>query len=71
MAEVTARDFIGGDGDFRGLRVLEEIDEVGILVAPDAVNPGRVPAPSPPMLPDFAAITMALHPMPISLTFVS
>lgn len=41
LSEVTAEDFIGGDGDFRGLRVLEEVDEVGILIAPDAVNAGQ------------------------------
>ncbi|HEX3151508.1 MAG TPA: phage tail sheath C-terminal domain-containing protein [Gemmataceae bacterium] len=48
LRATTARDFIGADGDFRGLRVLEEIDEIGILVAPDAVNPGQ---PAPPSTP--------------------
>jgi phage tail sheath protein FI len=52
LSLVTARDFIGGDGDFRGLRALEEVAEIGILVAPDAVNAGvtslvKTPAPTP------------------------
>ena len=41
LSQITTRDFIGGDGDFRGLRALEEIDEIGILIAPDAVNAGQ------------------------------
>jgi phage tail sheath protein FI len=45
LAAVTSTDFIGGDGNLRGLRVLEVIDEVGILVAPDAVNGGSSAAP--------------------------
>jgi hypothetical protein len=55
---VTARDFIGGDGDFRGLRVLEEVDEIGILAAPDAVNSGAPalvqvkPPPQDPCQPE-------------------
>jgi phage tail sheath protein FI len=48
LTAVTARDFIGADGDFRGLRVLEEIDEIGILVAPDTVNPGLAAPGSAP-----------------------
>jgi phage tail sheath protein FI len=47
---VTARDFLGGEGDYRGLRVLEEIDEIGMLAVPDAVNTG-VPAPVLPKQP--------------------
>jgi uncharacterized protein len=35
--ELTVQDFIGGADDWRGLRILEEIDEVSILCAPDAV----------------------------------
>lgn len=41
LSAVTPRDFIGADGDFRGLRVLEEVDEIAILAAPDAVNTGQ------------------------------
>jgi uncharacterized protein len=50
LHDVTAQDFIGADGDFRGLRVLEEVAEVGILVAPDAANTGQtalIPSPKP------------------------
>jgi phage tail sheath protein FI len=50
LSNVTARDFIGADSDFRGLRVLEEVNEVGILAAPDAVNTGQ------------AALTMPAQP---------
>ena len=52
---VTANDFIGGDGDFRGLRVLEVVDEVGILVAPDAVNAGQTALTKSPPPPPFPA----------------
>ena len=54
LAAVTAEDFIGGDGDFRGLRVLEEVEEVAILIAPDAVNAGQTSLTkqqSPPLDP--------------------
>jgi hypothetical protein len=34
---LAVEDFIGGADDWRGLRILEEIDEVSILCAPDAV----------------------------------
>jgi phage tail sheath protein FI len=37
LAGVTLRDFSGGPTDLRGLRLLEQIDEVGILAIPDAV----------------------------------
>lgn len=50
LTGVTPRDFIGADGDFRGLRVLEEVEEVAILVAPDAINNGPA-AISKPSLP--------------------
>ena len=48
---MTAEDFIGGDGDFRGLRVLQEVEEIGILIAPDAVSAGQtslIPQQTPP-----------------------
>jgi uncharacterized protein len=35
--DLTVEDFTGGADDWRGLRILEEIDEVSILCAPDAV----------------------------------
>jgi uncharacterized protein len=37
FSEVTTQDFIGGNEDFRGLRLIEEVDEVAILCVPDAV----------------------------------
>jgi hypothetical protein len=53
---LTVEDFIGGADDWRGLRILEEIDEVSILCAPDAVhspsegNAGSLAAESPSVL---------------------
>jgi Bacteriophage tail sheath protein len=46
-------DFTGAADDFRGLRILEDIDEVGILAAPDAVfaTSPRKPTPIPPQRP--------------------
>jgi len=38
LDDVTPSDLIGGTGDLRGLRLLEEIDEVSILCMPDAVS---------------------------------
>jgi hypothetical protein len=65
FADVTLGDFSGGDDDRRGLRLLEEIDEVGVIAIPDAVlkiapppNPPQavidpcVPPPPPPPPPD-------------------
>ncbi len=54
LKKVTSRDFTGGPGDFRGLTVLEKVDEVGILCAPDAVWAGipDLPPPPPPPAPD-------------------
>jgi hypothetical protein len=50
LAKVDTADFIGGLDDFRGLRILEEIDEVSIVCAPDAVtaqpNIKSVPPPA-------------------------
>ena len=43
---VAPQDFTGGLSDLRGLRLLEEIDEVAILCAPDAVFA------TPPTLPE-------------------
>ena len=37
LSEVKDSDFIGGPDDLRGLRLLEEVDEVAILCVPDAV----------------------------------
>ena len=47
--KVDLFDFTGGADDFRGLRILEDVDEVGILAVPDAVlvtlPPRRSPVP--------------------------
>jgi Bacteriophage tail sheath protein len=50
LSGLTTNDFIGGADDLRGLRILQEIDEVGILCAPDAVyqRPATLPTPAPP-----------------------
>lgn len=49
LANVSPADFIGGLDDFRGLRILEDIDEVSIVCAPDAVTaqPNAKIAPPP------------------------
>jgi hypothetical protein len=46
VAEVTNADFIGGPDDYRGLRLLEDIQDVAIVSIPDAVFTGPIP-PSP------------------------
>jgi uncharacterized protein len=50
LAGLTMDDFIGGPDDLRGLRILQEIDEVAILCAPDAVYgpEAALPTPVPP-----------------------
>jgi phage tail sheath protein FI len=47
LAGLETRDVTGGTDDLRGIRLLEEIDEVAILCAPDAVF--ELPEPSPPV----------------------
>jgi hypothetical protein len=47
LARVETPDWTGGTDDLRGLRVLEEIDEVAILCAPDAVFEAPLPSPPP------------------------
>ena len=53
LDKVELLDFTGGFNEFRGLRILEEIDEVAILCAPDAVfqPQERRPTPVPPRPP--------------------
>ncbi len=53
LDDVTPSDLLGGNEDPRGLRLLEEIDEVSILCLPDAV-PSFVPTRTvePPRLPN-------------------
>lgn len=51
LSAVTLRDFSGGPSDLRGLRLLEQIDDVAILAIPDAVFhvPAVLPAPQAPI----------------------
>ena len=53
LDQVKIDDFTGGLDDFRGLRILEEIDEVSILCAPDVVYEpqARKKPPAPPQRP--------------------
>ena len=54
LDKVEALDFTGAPDEFRGMRILEEIDEVAILCAPDVVfeaPPIRPPRPEPPVRP--------------------
>lgn len=46
---IQPQDFTGGLADVRGLRLLEEIDEIAILCAPDAVFEGPRILPKRPM----------------------
>jgi hypothetical protein len=48
LRAITVRDIIGGEGDLRGLRLFEEIDDIGILCVPDAVFAYQAPKPPPP-----------------------
>jgi hypothetical protein len=53
VAKVDRTDFTGAEDDVRGLRLLEEIDEVAILCMPDVLSrpEPRRPAPLPPRRP--------------------
>ena len=46
LAAVTKEDFVGGADDYRGLRLLEEIEDIAIVCIPDAVY--SFPPPPPP-----------------------
>jgi uncharacterized protein len=48
LSALMARDMTGGIADLRGLRLLEEIDDIGILCAPDAVFELQQPVLPPP-----------------------
>jgi len=56
LSQVRLRDFVGGMDILRGARLLEEVDEVSILCAPDAVF-AAPPVPPPPPAPGDLAIT--------------
>ena len=60
LTGVTLEDFTGSSADRRGLRLLEEINEIGMIAVPDAVltiaAPMSAPAPvadpcSPQLIP--------------------
>jgi uncharacterized protein len=51
VAEVTLEDFSGSSTDRRGLHLLEEIDEIGLLAIPDAVLTIAPPLPASPPSP--------------------
>jgi hypothetical protein len=50
LADVTLADFSGSPTDRRGLRLLEEIDEVAIIAIPDAVLTSAEPLVAPPVV---------------------
>jgi hypothetical protein len=52
VSGVTARDFTGAGDDFRGLRLLEAVEQVSILCAPDAVLEDIPPLVEPPQVPN-------------------
>jgi hypothetical protein len=49
LADVTLADFSGSGSDRRGLRLLEEIEEVAIVAIPDAVMTSDAPLVAPPV----------------------
>src|SRR5207248_1686353 len=49
LTAVSLEDFTGALDDLRGLRVLEEIDEVAIVAIPDSVFPGTPVTPPKPI----------------------
>jgi hypothetical protein len=64
LSEVSLEDFIGGSDDFRGLRLLEEIDEVSILCVPDAVfeRPAALLVSKPPSADPCAKVSSEKEP---------
>ena len=52
LTQVTLRDFTGSLDDLRGLRLLEEIDDIAVLAIPDAVYRGVTAAAAKPAPPD-------------------
>jgi phage tail sheath protein FI len=72
LADVSLSDFAGRSTDRRGLRLLEEIDEVAIIAIPDAVlkiaPPMRAPAVElPPCTPPPAVPPPVLPPDPTAV----
>jgi hypothetical protein len=51
LSGLTNADFTGGQDDLRGIRVLQEVDEVAILCAPDAVYERETELPTPALPP--------------------
>ena len=63
LAGVTNADFTGGQNDLRGLRILQEIDEVAMLCAPDAVYEPQVGLPTPALPPADQCLSPPSSPM--------
>ena len=51
LAAVTEHDFLGGDDDMRGLRLLQDIEDAAIVCVPDAVFATPTVTPEPPLPP--------------------
>jgi phage tail sheath protein FI len=66
LTGLTIDDFIGGPNDFRGLRILQEVDEVAMLCAPDTVYepPATLPTPAPPRADPCASPPEVMEPPP-------
>lgn len=69
LTDVSTEDFVGSSTDRRGLRLLEEIDEIGIVCSPDAVFApvARTIAPPPAPSPCSAPSTSTPSPTPTNL----
>jgi phage tail sheath protein FI len=67
LTGLTVDDFIGGTNDFRGLRILQEVDEVAMLCAPDAVyeSPATLLTPAPPPTDPCASPPQAIESPPV------
>lgn len=77
LYSITLQDFSGGPSDLRGLRLLEEIEEIGIVAIPDAVFqvPVGLTAPTAPVdnclppqgpAPGSVAVDPTAQPAPLS-----
>lgn len=66
LSAITLKDFSGGPSDLRGLRVLEQIGEVGILAVPDAVFHVPDALTAPTAVADDCLPTSAPTPNPVA-----
>jgi hypothetical protein len=64
LSGVQVQDVCGGLDDLRGLRLLEEIDEVAILCIPDAVFEAPAALPKPPLPPADPCVQKPTPPPP-------